>query len=79
MKNPTYTKEIGDETEGFISKCKTMRQISGVLAIFYGHLAQCLNSGDKDSTRRIYDIILKGTERLKILAKERNIEPWDGN
>ena len=79
MKSSTYTKELGDKTERLILQATTVLQISGVLAIIYGYLVECLRYGDKASIHRIYDIILKATKKLKILAKEEDIEPWDGN
>lgn len=79
MKNLSYTKELGDEAERLMLSTTTLTSFAGTMAILYKSLKKCVKSDDNDSANRIYDIILKGTEHLKKLAKEQDVVPWDGN
>lgn len=78
MKNPTFTKELGDEAEYLMLNTTTLASFAGVMSILYKSLKKCVKSDDNDSANRIYDILLKSTEHLKKLAKEQGIVPWDG-
>ena len=78
MKNLTYTKELGDEAEHLMLSTTTLTSSAGIMSILYKTLKKCIKSGDNDSVNRIYDILLKGTEHFKKLAKEQNIVPWNG-
>lgn len=77
--NPTCTKELADEAEELIINIDSLSHLIEMMVYLYQFMQKCLKFNDEDSTDRIYDIILKATERFKKLAEDQAIKAWDGN
>ena len=78
--------ELADGIEEMIDENTTLLDSVSDTMMGIGQFAAAMNNRGNDmewiindeSTRRMYDLVLKAFERMKEMAKKEGLEPWDG-
>lgn len=81
-----FEKELADDIEMMQEAQTTLHQVVWAVREASGQLLAAIRNRENDiewiindqSTRRMYDLLLKGIKRMKEVVKREGFAPWDG-
>lgn len=78
--------EFANKLEGGVTEQDTLEGVVWSAQEVTGYLLDMMTKREHDlewiindqSTRRMYDLVLKSVERMKKVAEDAGLQPWDG-